>query len=103
MFTEGALIESKNLKGLEVIRTPQEFTLAEDEQVVQSRRTGQRFIVRPTAVGFPRSIDFVRVAIFEVETAVETVVGRPSVIGRRGRLVTANGRIHRSYAIPNGR
>lgn len=99
MFSNGAFIESKNLKALEVIPTPQEFVLADDEQVVRSRKTGQRFIVKPTAVGFPRRVEFVRVAIFDVETAVVTVAGRPVVVGKRGKMVTANGRIRREYTV----
>ncbi len=96
MLRTGATIETPNGTLRVAPAAPSGVTLADGEFAVVSARTGQNYIGRINRVGFPHHPDLVRVALFSVTTEVAVVDGRPSVVGRRGRLQTGTARTHRA-------
>lgn len=72
---------------LQVIPTPDYILAQSGEMVARAPRTGQMFIVRRS--GRRLACGRVSVDIFDVDTVVREVDGRPSVVGVRGQRIAA--------------
>lgn len=89
MLCNGSIVFTRNGLEAKVIPTPDYMRIKGDEQVAITRRTNEMFVVKVNPLGFRRS-SLARIVVFHVTTEVEVDGDRPTIIGRKGRMVTAN-------------